>query len=1077
MAMPRRERKVVTVVFCDLVGFTARAESMDPEDVEALLRPYHERVRAELERHGGTVEKFIGDAVMALFGAPTAHEDDPERAVRAALAIREFAQTEELELRVGITTGEALVSLDARPDAGEGMASGDVVNTAARLQSAAAVNGILVDETTYRATRSAVDYELATPVEAKGKSEPIRVWTALAAHSRFGVDVAHEARSELVGRERELGVVRDAFERARHERTPQLLTLVGVPGIGKSRLVYELQRLVDADPELITWRQGRCLAYGDGITLWALGEIVKAQAGVLEQDTPEEITAKIHQTVEDTLAGSGDEARVETHLLALLGLAGETQLGGDRRNEAFAAWRRFLESLAEQRPLVVVVEDIHWADESLLDFLDELVDWVTDVPLLVVATARPELLERRPGWGGGKLNATTLALSPLSDEQTAELIGRLLARPLLAADAQQALLERAGGNPLYAEQFVELYTERGSTDELALPETLQGIIAARLDGLPDSEKSLLQDAAVVGKVFWASSIGRDPEAATTSLHALARKGFVRRQRRSSLEGESEFAFAHALVRDVSYGQIPRADRAQRHRVVAEWIDALGRPEDHAEMLAYHWSSALELVRASGGDDDEIVERTRRALRSAGDRAFALNSYAVAAAQYEDALALWPSDAPDRPELRFRWARALHNAYDERREDALAQARDELLAAGEHDLAAETEAFLGLSRWYRGDGQGTREHLARAEELAGDTVSPSAVRVLAFSARTRAIASETAQARPIAEAALAMAEALDLQELRAHALATVGMTKRDSDDPRGHDDKKRALEIALSVDSPVSSSIANNLAVDAILDGDIPLAHEHYLEALRLAERFGDRQSIRFIRQNLAWTDYMAGRWTEALEVTEAVIAECEAGFPHALEYGARSIRGSIRAAQGDADGALADHLRGVTHAREKGDPEQLCGALALCAATLTEAGSLDGARELAREVIAITNETHFHGYVVYLGPHASLLGVRDELRVAVENSPPPLLPAWRKASLLSTEDDLREAAAALAGMGSPTIEAELRLRAGERLIQAGRQVEGEAELRRTIEFHSQVGATDYVRRAESALAEAQSASA
>ena len=247
---------------------------------------------------------------------------------------------------------------------------------------------------------------------------------------------------------------------------------------------------------------GTCLAYGDGITLWALGEIVKAQAGVHEQDSPDEITEKIHRVVEDTLAGTGDEARVESHLLALLGLAGETQLGGDRRNEAFAAWRRFLEGLAEQRPFVLVVEDIHWADESLLDFLDELVDWLTDVPLLVVATARPELLERRPGWGGGKLNATTLALSPLSDDHTAQLIGGLLARPVLAADSQRALLERAGGNPLYAEQYVELYLEQGSTDELPLPETLQGIIAARLDGLPEAEKGALQDAAVIGKVFW-----------------------------------------------------------------------------------------------------------------------------------------------------------------------------------------------------------------------------------------------------------------------------------------------------------------------------------------------------------------------------------------------------------------------------------------------------------------------------------------------------------------------------------------------------------------------------------------------
>src|SRR5918996_4530560 len=254
---PRNERKVVTVVFCDLVGFTSRAESMDPEDVAALLRPYHQRVRAELERHGGTVEKFIGDAVMALFGAPTAHEDDPERAVRAALAIRAFALEDGLELRVGITTGEALVSLDADPVAGEGMASGDVVNTAARLQNAASVNGVLVDESTYRATRDVVDFEHTAAVEAKGKTEPVRVWTAVAARARFGVDVAHEARSDLVGREQELGVLRDSFERVRRSRTSQLVTLVGVPGIGKSRLVHELFRIVHDDPDLITWRQGR----------------------------------------------------------------------------------------------------------------------------------------------------------------------------------------------------------------------------------------------------------------------------------------------------------------------------------------------------------------------------------------------------------------------------------------------------------------------------------------------------------------------------------------------------------------------------------------------------------------------------------------------------------------------------------------------------------------------------------------------------------------------------------------------------------------------------------------------------
>jgi AhpD family alkylhydroperoxidase len=797
MATQRRERKVVTVVFCDLVGFTARAESLDPEDVDAFLGPYHERVRAELEHHGGTVEKFIGDAVMALFGAPTAHEDDPERAVRAALAIREFALDEELELRVGITTGEALVRLDASPEAGEGMASGDVVNTAARLQSAAPVNGVLVDETTYRATRSAIDYEHTPAVEAKGKTEPIAVWTAVAAHSRFGVDTAHEARSELVGRERELGVVRDAFARARHERTPQLLTLVGVPGIGKSRLVYELfSQVIVPDPDLITWRQGRCLAYGDGITLWALGEIVKAQAGVLEQDSEADIERKLRDAVIDVVESESDAQWIESELRSLVGLASESELGGDRRGTAFSAWRGFLEAMAEQRPLVLVFEDLHWADESLLDFVDELVDWIADVPLLVVATARPELLERRPSWGGGKLDATTLALTPLSDDQTALLLAQLLRRPVLEAESQQALLERAGGNPLYAEQFAELYIEQGSTEKLELPETLQGIIAARLDGLPDDEKQLLCDAAVVGKVFWASSLDREPAIALACLHSLERKGFVRRQRRSSVAGENELAFAHALVRDVAYGQIPRADRAVKHRRVAEWIDSLGRPEDHAEMLAYHWRSALELAQASGHGDPELTRRARIALREAGDRASVLNSFASAARYYADALELWPDTDDDRAEVVFRRAHALHVIGDEQQAAALEEARDALLAIGDEETAAEAEAFLSRVAWYRGHGDEARLHIERAQELvtdAGATIAKA--RVLCLTARLLMLSSEQEEAIRLGSEALELADALDLDELRIHALTTIGTAKFGLDGT-GDVELERALELAI-----------------------------------------------------------------------------------------------------------------------------------------------------------------------------------------------------------------------------------------------------------------------------------------
>ncbi len=1059
----RRERKVVTVLFCDLVGFTSQAESMDPEDVEALLRPYHERVRGELERHGGTVEKFIGDAVMALFGAPTAHEDDPERAVRAALAISEFALEEELELRVGITTGEALVSLDANPASGEGMASGDVVNTAARLQSAAPVNGILVDETTCRATRSVIDYESAEPVEAKGKSAPIDVWTAVAAHSRFGVDTAHEARSELVGRERELGLVRDTFERARHERTPQLLTLVGVPGIGKSRLVYELQRIVDADPELITWRQGRCLAYGDGITMWALGEIVKAQAGILEQDSQGEAAAKVRRAIEDVLAGTGDESWVEGQLLALVGLGSETELGDDRRATAFAAWRRFLEALAEQRPLVLVFEDLHWADESLLDFVDELVDWVSDTPLLVVATARPELLERRPAWGGGKLNATTIALTPLSDEQTAQLVSHLLDRPVLEASSQRALLERAGGNPLYAEQYVELFRERGQAEGLPLPETLQGLIAARLDELSTEEKTLLQEASVVGKVFWTSALASDARDVPAVLHTLERKGFVRRQKRSSVEGESELAFAHALVRDVAYGQIARADRADRHRRVAEWIESLGRHDDHAEMLAHHWRTALELARAAGQEDAGADERARRALTHAGERAYALNSFAASARYFADALELCPPDDPERPDLLFHLARALHVGADERRTEALAAARDALLATDDVDRAAECEALLAQGAWYRGRRQDVEAHIERALELVGSRPSSaSKARVLAYSARFRSLAGDE-DATATAEEAMAIAEELDLHEVRVHALTTVGTCVAGAKPDESRRVLGRALEIARAADSPLAPNILNNLGVVSWWAGDLPQAESLYAEAALGGERLGDRDMARFGLGNLIATRTFLGRWDAALGDADDFITGSRSS-PHYLEHLVRESRALIRLARGDVTGALEDLERALEQARAAGDPQALVTGLLHSARAHGLLGNSAEARRVADEYLSLTESTPaIAAGLTLLLPVAATLRLEDRILELARRAPET---PWRNAAIAGASGDLVEAAQIYERIGSRPVGADMRLAAAEELAGDGRHEEAEAVLEQALAFWRDVRATFFLERAE-----------
>src|ERR671925_2345440 len=692
----RRERKVVSVLFADLVGFTSRAETLDPEDVDAILRPYHERLRAELERRGGTVEKFIGDAVMAVFGAPVAHEDDPERAVRAALAIRNWIrEEEELEVRIAVNTGEALVSLEPGAGAERGLVAGDVVNTASRLQTAAPVNGILVGETTYNATSRVIEYREAPPVEAKGKSQPVPVWEIVEARSRYGADVTHTPKTPLVGRERELGLLVSTLARAQHERAPQLVTLVGVPGIGKSRLVYELFAEIDTRPELIYWRQGRCLPYGDGVAFWALGEILKAHAGILEGEAEERSAEKLRAVVEEAVPDHDEAAWVLRELKPLVGLSDGEEAGADRRTESFAAWRRFFEGLAELDPLVIVVEDLHWADAGLLDFVDHLIDWATGVPILVVATARPELLTRRSDWGGGKPNATTISLSPLTEAETATLVHGLLERAVLPAEVQAALLDRAGGNPLYAEEFARIALERdalGSAESLPLPESVQGLIAARLDALSDQEKALVQDASVLGKVFWLGAVAQlgdvKRERAEALLHGLTRKQFVQRERRSSMEGDTQYAFMHTLVRDVAYSQIPRADRTEKHRRAADWIESLGRAEDYAELRAHHYVSALETL-PSGADAAEL---RRSALLSLAEQRL-------------------------RAEI-----------WDER--DG-AVARDALLAVGDEAGAAVAEILRAEVLWNLGRGVDVVESQERAAKLAENLpASPSKARVYA-----------------------------------------------------------------------------------------------------------------------------------------------------------------------------------------------------------------------------------------------------------------------------------------------------------------------------------------------------------
>ena len=1064
----REERKVVTVLFCDLVGSTAQAERLDPEDVRALLSRYHERVRAELERFGGTVEKFIGDAVMALFGAPVAHEDDPERAVRAALAIRDWAEDGDLQVRIGITTGEALVALGARPETGEGMASGDVVNTAARLQSAAPVNGILVDETTHRATDRPIEYGERRRIDAKGKAEAVSVWEVLRA--RAHVHVERGGRAPLVGREKELDVLVAALGRVREDREPQLVTLVGVPGIGKSRLVYELFKAIETGGELTYWRQGRSLPYGEGVSFWALGEILKAQAGVLETDDEAGTATKLRDAIRALVPDDADAQWLERHLRPLVGLGGG-EPGSDRRSEAFAAWRRFLEALAEQRPLVLVFEDLHFADDGVLDFVDYLAEWVRGVPILVVVTARPELLSRRPGWGGGKANAVTLSLAALSDEETARLVRSLLASPALPAQTQETLLARAGGNPLYAEEFVRMLAGGRHADEL--PETVHGLIAGRIDALTGDEKALLQNVAVLGNVFWlgaASALsGVDAATAEDRLHALARKEFVRRERRSTVTGEAEYAFQHQLVRDVAYGQIPRAGRAEKHREAAEWLESLGRPADHADLLAHHYVSALELARAAGRPTAALAEPARVALRDAGDRAFALNSFAHAAGLYEQALALSPEEDGGRAELLFRRARALHLTADERQFEAFADARDALKRAGDGDRAAEAQALLARAWWYRGLWDRARDAYESALALFDEGPPTEAkARVLASVSGFRGLDGEFEEAIVIGREAFAAAERLGLDEVRATVLTTIGFARAALGDDSGVADMEESKRIALSCGAlREAARAANNLAVELYSVGDLSRAFELLEEASRLADRAGDVDLVRFGRGMLLLPAFDGGRWDECVLLAGEFVAECEATGGHTLQASTHCHRGSIRLARDDLAGAIADAERALELAQGVQQPDRIFQSLAFAVRAFAAAGELERAREHVsdfdfqaygrRRVPPAWSYIHFAWAV-------SEVGYADELDRLLAGQ--RRRSGWVDATRAVVRGDYAEAADRFRDMQTRPYEAYARLRAAERFVADGRRAEADEQLAKALAFFREVGATRYIREAE-----------
>jgi class 3 adenylate cyclase/tetratricopeptide (TPR) repeat protein len=967
------ERKVVTVLFCDLVGSTARADGADPEDVQATLGPYHARLRTELERYGGTVEKFIGDAVMAVFGTPLAHEDDAERAVRAGLrilaAISELNEARpglDLEVRIGVATGEGLVRLGTRPELGQSVVVGDMVNAAARLQTAAPPGGVVVSELTHRLTADDFDYQDLAPVKVKGKAEPLAIWQATGTRARIAAEALVAPATPFVGRTDELAALRSAFGRTVRERAVQLVTITGEPGVGKSRLVRELFAVVDDAPELISWRQGHCLPYGDGVTFWALGEIIKAEAGILESDDEAAAQAKLTTAVEAVT--TEDQAWLITRLGPLVGLTGTTDATAPAQEESFTAWRRFLEAAAADSPLVVVVEDAHWADPALLGFLEHLVDWSEGVALLVVVAARPELYAHAPAWGGGKRNATTLALRPLADAETAQLLAALLDAAVLPAEVQAALLERAGGNPLYAEQFVRLITEQGlltrrgrvvqisRTDDLPLPDAVTALIAARLDTLPAGHKQLLADAAVLGRVFWSGGLQalceRDEAEVRVALRDLARAELIRRVPKSTVTGQDEYAFWHTLVRDVAYGSLPRKARAARHLAAARWLEQLAgdRVADYAELLAHHYLTALDRTRDSGDDAgaDALAAPAARYLVMAGDRSMELDMN-VAASHYDRAAGLLPVTDPGRPGILVKWGRANFERGQFARAEELYR---EAIAAYEtrHDATGAGEATSRLAVVTAELG-GTAE----AERLQERAISllergppgEALAEAYASSGNIHALAGHPEQALAAAGKILALGE--PAPKLRTRALLVRGLARVTLGDVGGIEDGREAVRVARSVGMPNALVLAlGNLAeYEWLIEGPRG-ALTSYRESWEVAQSHGGLLATAY------WAESVRpmldlGEWDELLARSQELRPALEArGASYSLA-GMEPYRAVVLLWRGALIAARTMIENALPAAREIADLQVLVPTLAVAALVEQASGNQATTLDLAGE--------------------------------------------------------------------------------------------------------------------------------
>jgi len=890
---PAAERRLVSVLFADLVGFTALSESRDSEDVRELLSRYFDTSRRLIELYGGTVEKFIGDAVMAVWGTPTATEDDAERAVRAALdlvaavsALGDEVGAAELRARAGVLTGEAAVTLGAE---GQGMVAGDLVNTASRVQSAADPGTVYVGESTRRSTERTIVYEEGGSFELKGKEGLTPLWKAQRVVSGLRGSLKSQGlEAPFVGRDRELRQIKDLFHGCADEKKAHLVSVTGIAGIGKSRLSWEFYKYFDGIAETVYWHRGRCLSYGEGVTYWALADMVRMRCRISEDEESASARAKLHATLEEHILDGEERGFLEPRLAHLLGLA-EHQARDQQ--DLFAAWRLFFERLAESYPTVLAFEDMQWADASLLDFVEYLLDWSRSHPILVLTLARPELLERRPTWGAGQRSFTSLYLEPLSSQAMEELLAGLV--PGLPSEVRDRILARAEGIPLYAVETVRMLLDRGllvqegpayrvtgPVEALEVPETLHALIAARLDGLSAEERRLLSDAAVLGKTFTRDALaalaGSDA-AIEPLLTALARKEVLGVQADPRSPEHGQYGFLQDLVRHVAYETLSKRERRVRHLAAAAHLSAaFAEDEDEVvEVIASHYLAAHEAA-PDAEDAAEIRGKAQAMLVRAGERAESLAAAAEArryfeqAAElvddpleravlldragemaaragdpdsarrlFEESIELYEEQGNTHAAARVLWRLGRLDSRTGRRDEALARMERafDVISADEPDEdLAQLAARLSLGYWYSGD----QERAAKRADLALDIAEAH-----------------------LYPAALAIA-------LRAKAFVVFS---------RGHNEEagallRRALEIALDHDLAEDAGTCYFLLSDGCFRRDEYADALGYLdESLAFARKRGDRPSEWSVLAERTYPLAMLGRWDEAVAASEEFTPE------------------------------------------------------------------------------------------------------------------------------------------------------------------------------------------------------------